>query len=353
MKVVYTLRHRLHHPQREFEASGVPGAARAPRSGRDHPGRARRRRPVRVHRARRVGHRRRSRRSTTRVWSRFLESAWEEYQRERGHTHDVVPDVFAMAALREGMGPAKEPAAIGMRLGWWCYEITTPLTQGTYEAARSAVDVALTAADHVLDGERVAYGLCRPPGHHAARRDVRRLLLLQQRRDRGRAPRRHHRRQGRRCSTSTTTTATARSRSSTTAATCSSSRSTATRTRLSVPHRASRTRRGAGRGDAARPPTSRCPRAPTTKSTSTCSTAACDEIVDVRPRLPRRLARARHVRRRPDRRPGAHRRRLRGGGAVVARLGLPLSCCKRAATPSTSSARTPGAGCAASPDPAG
>ena len=56
-----------------------------------------------------------------------------------------------------------------MRLGWWCYEITTPLTQGTYEAARSAVDVALTAADHVLDGERVAYGLCRPPGHHAAR----------------------------------------------------------------------------------------------------------------------------------------------------------------------------------------
>jgi acetoin utilization deacetylase AcuC-like enzyme len=40
---------------------------------------------------------------------------------------------------------------------------------GTYAAARSSVDVALTTADHVIDGESVAYGLCRPPGHHAAR----------------------------------------------------------------------------------------------------------------------------------------------------------------------------------------
>ena len=30
------------------------------------------------------------------------------------------------------------------------------------------MDVALTTADLVLSGETVAYGLCRPPGHHAA-----------------------------------------------------------------------------------------------------------------------------------------------------------------------------------------
>jgi acetoin utilization deacetylase AcuC-like enzyme len=35
-------------------------------------------------------------------------------------------------------------------------------------AARAAVDVALTAADLALGGERAVYGLCRPPGHHAA-----------------------------------------------------------------------------------------------------------------------------------------------------------------------------------------
>lgn len=43
----------------------------------------------------------------------------------------------------------------------------TPVTNKTYEAARSAVDVALTGAKFVLNGERIAYALCRPPGHHA------------------------------------------------------------------------------------------------------------------------------------------------------------------------------------------
>jgi acetoin utilization deacetylase AcuC-like enzyme len=41
------------------------------------------------------------------------------------------------------------------------------LTEGTYEAARGAVDTAMTAMQLVLDGEQAAYGLCRPPGHHA------------------------------------------------------------------------------------------------------------------------------------------------------------------------------------------
>ena len=54
------------------------------------------------------------------------------------------------------------------RLGWWCYETTTPITEGTYRAARSAVDVALSAAAAVVGGEPIAYGLCRPPGHHAS-----------------------------------------------------------------------------------------------------------------------------------------------------------------------------------------
>jgi acetoin utilization deacetylase AcuC-like enzyme len=168
VKAVYTLRHRLHHPQRELETSDFHEPL-------EHPERAEIIRAaldadpafefiapdewgvdpiVDVHDPGLVA---------------FLETAWQEYQRQHGQTHDVVPDVFAMSALREGMGPARPPDAIGMRLGWWCYETTTPLTQGTYEAARSAVDVALTAAAQVVGGDRVAYGLCRPPGHHASR----------------------------------------------------------------------------------------------------------------------------------------------------------------------------------------
>lgn len=100
---------------------------------------------------------------------RFLATAWAEYQAECGPTHDVVPDVFRHPGVRDGMGPGPEPGPVSMRMGWWCYETTTPLTEGTYRAARASADVALTATDAVLRGERAAYGLCRPPGHHAAR----------------------------------------------------------------------------------------------------------------------------------------------------------------------------------------
>jgi acetoin utilization deacetylase AcuC-like enzyme len=43
----------------------------------------------------------------------------------------------------------------------------TPIVHKTYEAAKSAVDVALTGAKYVLEGEQIVYALCRPPGHHA------------------------------------------------------------------------------------------------------------------------------------------------------------------------------------------
>jgi acetoin utilization deacetylase AcuC-like enzyme len=98
---------------------------------------------------------------------RFLERAWSDYQLRHPGTHDVVPDVFAMPGLVEGIGPFPERSLVDHELGRWCFETTTPLTEGTYDAARSAVDVALSATDAVLGGSATAYGLCRPPGHHA------------------------------------------------------------------------------------------------------------------------------------------------------------------------------------------
>ena len=42
-----------------------------------------------------------------------------------------------------------------------------PLTQGTYLAAKEAVDVALTGAEYMRKGDKLVYALSRPPGHHA------------------------------------------------------------------------------------------------------------------------------------------------------------------------------------------
>ena len=97
----------------------------------------------------------------------FLARAWAEYQVRHPGTHDVVPDVFAMPGLLDGVGPFPERSLVDHELGRWCFETTTPITQGTFDAARSAVDIALGATAAVLGGERSAYGLCRPPGHHA------------------------------------------------------------------------------------------------------------------------------------------------------------------------------------------
>jgi acetoin utilization deacetylase AcuC-like enzyme len=99
---------------------------------------------------------------------RFVAEAWSD-RSTAAPVPQLVPDTFLHPAIREGMGPLAEPASPLARLGYWCFETMTPIVRGTYEAARSAVDVALTAGDLVLGGEPVAYGLCRPPGHHAAR----------------------------------------------------------------------------------------------------------------------------------------------------------------------------------------
>jgi acetoin utilization deacetylase AcuC-like enzyme len=80
----------------------------------------------------------------------------------------LIPDTFLVGPLAAGGygGSGTERPA---RLGANCLDTATPIVAGTYPAARAAVDVALTAADLVLGGEALAYGLCRPPGHHAAR----------------------------------------------------------------------------------------------------------------------------------------------------------------------------------------
>jgi acetoin utilization deacetylase AcuC-like enzyme len=105
---------------------------------------------------------------------RFLEVAWPAAQRERLERSYLVADTYPTFRMFEGMSPAlaagqPEPMGIAGRLGWWGLDTSNPLVEGTYGAARAAVDVALTTADLVLGGERAAYGLCRPPGHHAAR----------------------------------------------------------------------------------------------------------------------------------------------------------------------------------------
>jgi len=99
----------------------------------------------------------------------YLASAWAEWE-AAGLPEDpgqgrVVPYLFAHA----GLGARRVPAAPTAKPGAFAYDTMTLVGPGTWEAARAAVDCALTAVDLVLGGESVAYACTRPPGHHAAR----------------------------------------------------------------------------------------------------------------------------------------------------------------------------------------
>ncbi len=101
----------------------------------------------------------------------FMETAWDEAVR-RGHPYDfLAPETIPNRAATEGMSAryGKASSRPDGRAGFWAFDTSTYILPGTYAASRGAVDVALTAMDMVLAGERAAYGLCRPPGHHAAR----------------------------------------------------------------------------------------------------------------------------------------------------------------------------------------
>jgi acetoin utilization deacetylase AcuC-like enzyme len=81
----------------------------------------------------------------------------------------LIPDTFLLAPYHGPMRLGGLPAASHHRLGAHLFDTATPIVAGTWGAALVAVDVALTAAGRVVGGAPLAYALCRPPGHHAAR----------------------------------------------------------------------------------------------------------------------------------------------------------------------------------------
>jgi acetoin utilization deacetylase AcuC-like enzyme len=94
---------------------------------------------------------------------RFLETCWEEWSAE-GYDGEAIATCWPA----RGMHQNRVPRHIDGKLGHYALAAETSITSGTWEAARASVDVALSAQAAIHDGAREAFGLCRPPGHHAA-----------------------------------------------------------------------------------------------------------------------------------------------------------------------------------------
>ena len=95
----------------------------------------------------------------------FLAGAWAEWVAldPSNAGRDAFPSYWPIRSFRSDVLPASFPA----RMGLFSYDAGSPLTAGTWLAAREGACCALTAARLVRSGARSAFALTRPPGHHA------------------------------------------------------------------------------------------------------------------------------------------------------------------------------------------
>ena len=100
----------------------------------------------------------------------LVEHVWADAMAAgRDPERPLMPDTFLLRSYAGRMPLDQLPSRRHERLGAYCFDTATPIVEGTAAAAREAVDIALTAVDRVLAGAPLAFGLCRPPGHHAGR----------------------------------------------------------------------------------------------------------------------------------------------------------------------------------------
>lgn len=92
----------------------------------------------------------------------FLPQVWPMWAAE-GRTGPALPFAFPVPGLRAD----RRPQSVDALLGYYAFDAGASLVAGTWEAVQSSFEVALTAAGLVAAGERSAFALCRPPGHHA------------------------------------------------------------------------------------------------------------------------------------------------------------------------------------------
>ncbi len=98
----------------------------------------------------------------TRRYLTFLERIHERWQRQPNASDEVIPNVHPIVPA------GGYPDSAAGQAGFHMTDTACPISKGTWDAVRAAANAAIHAADMVMRGDREAYALCRPPGHHAS-----------------------------------------------------------------------------------------------------------------------------------------------------------------------------------------
>jgi len=94
----------------------------------------------------------------------FLESCWDKWMDSEAKDKTVMlPATFALRRHPQ------IPRSLLGRAGYYVMDLSACIVEGTYPAALASANCALSAAEAVANGDRAAFALCRPPGHHAGK----------------------------------------------------------------------------------------------------------------------------------------------------------------------------------------
>jgi len=99
----------------------------------------------------------------------FLASAWTEWldsdpeAAASPEQNVLLPATFALRRQ------TRVPKTLLGKAGYYMMDLSACLVAGTYKAALASANCALSAAAYVLNDNKSAFALCRPPGHHAGK----------------------------------------------------------------------------------------------------------------------------------------------------------------------------------------
>ncbi|QWW68039.1 histone deacetylase family protein [Rhizobium sp. WYJ-E13] len=91
----------------------------------------------------------------------FLATVWDRWV-AAGYKGEAIANSFPVRRTSQ-----RVPENIVGAIGHYANAADTSISKGSYEAALASMRCAITAADWLDAGNRFAFALCRPPGHHA------------------------------------------------------------------------------------------------------------------------------------------------------------------------------------------